>query len=790
MAVVTVFLKRWEMAVVTVSRGATMRRMRKILVGVLAAGLAFVATPEAQQAAITGRIVTGTGQDAKPVRRARVVLTGGALKEPLVTDSDANGTYRFTVAAAGPYRVAIQKPGFVPHTSEAPPGSSIVMTRGAAIEGVVADAGGDPVWNVLVSAHQVQPDGTKKAVATTRTDDLGRYRLHSLAAADYYVEAATDLRFLVNLFLLQGEKRPDVTSAFYPSAETIDVAKPVRVTAGGDVTSIDVTFAPPLPARDPAAPPPPPRPDATGTGRIAGVVTDGTSGKPIAGARMLLVPVEGQRLTNWTRTNAKGQFEYTSLQARRYTLRFEADRFVTLEFGQTRPGETGTQIQLADGEQFRADMKLPRASALEGALLDEFGEPAPGVLVQLAQRQYAAGRTRLMPVAGRIVTSPTDDRGHYRVSNLPPGDYHVAALSGAYTDADASGGFAPTYYPGTTDAGAATPIAVAFGADTTGITFALAPARTLSVSGTMVDAEGRPVSGRGTFWLATPDRLQRMDFNLARGVTAPDGTFRLRHVPQGSYTLQGFAPPPPGYQGPGNLGAMSFGWLSITVGETDLEGVVLKTTAGRSLRGKFVMDDSAAAPLTPNQVGITAIPIEFDSAPIGGGPPPAQVRPDMTFEVARLSGQRRVFVSLSAPDLALKKITLNDMDVTDAPLDFREKDVDGIEVILTNRVSRVTGAVSDDRGPVSDYVVIVFPSDPTKWTDRSRFISIGRPTQLGRFAISGLPPEEYLAIALPNVIGAEFFNPEFLQQLRVQATPVSLGEGETKTIELKLKRRP
>jgi hypothetical protein len=158
--------------------------------------------------------------------------------------------------------------------------------------------------------------------------------------------------------------------------------------------------------------------------------------------------------------------------------------------------------------------------------------------------------------------------------------------------------------------------------------------------------------------------------------------------------------------------------------------------------------------------------------------------------VTRLSGQRRLFVNLRSPDLALKKITLNDMDITDAPLDFREKDVEGVEVVLTNKVSRVTGAVSDDKGPVSDYVVIVFPSDPTKWGDRSRFITTGRPTQQGRYAITGLPAEEYLAIALPNVVGGEFFNPEFLQQLRVQATPLNLAEGETKPLDLKLKRRP
>jgi len=36
----------------------------------------------------------------------------------------------------------------------------------------------------------------------------------------------------------------------------------------------------------------------------------------------------------------------------------------------------------------------------------------------------------------------------------------------------------------------------------------------------------------------------------------------------------------------------------------------------------------------------------------------------------------------------------------------------------------------------------------------------------------------------------EWQDPDFLQQLRSQATPVSLNEGESKTIDLKLKKRP
>ena len=768
--------------------------MRTFLFGVAASLLALTLVGSAQQPpslSINGRIVTGSGMDARPVRRARVTLTGGPLTAPRIGDSDANGAYRFDRLAPGSYKVAVQKPGFVRLEADASPGATLTMQRGAAIDGVVADAAGDPVWNVIVTALQPQPDGAKpKVVAETKTDDLGRYRLHSLPAGDYAIQVATDRAYTRGLFLVPGEKPPEINTAYYPAAQSIDDAKLVRVPAGRELTAIDVTFTPAPPVKDPAAPPPPARPDLTGTGRIAGTVTDATTGKPIRGAQILLLPApgQGQRITNWTRSDALGRFEYKSLTAQRYTIEFRARRFITLTYGQKRPGDSGTEIQLADAQDYRADMKLPATSAIEGALLDEFGDPAPSIAVQLAQRVYAAGRQRVVP--STLAVPPTDDRGRYRITGVEPRDYFVVALSGVYTDANEVGGFAPTYYPGTVDAGGASPITVAFGSDTSGIIFPLVPAKTFAVRGIMADADGRPVSGRGTLWVATPDHLKRPDMQIARAVTAADGSFVLRNVPQGMYTLQGFAPPAPGYRGPGNLAAMPFGWLPLSVGDADVDGVVLKTSAGTSLRGKIVVEDSAGAAPTGEQVHVTALPIEFDSAPIAGGPPPSETHEDLTFEVTHMFGMSRIFVSLQNPNFALQRITLNDRDITDAPVDFRTKDVEGVQVVLTSKVSRITGAVTDDKGAAASYVVVIFPSDPTKWMDRSRFVTTARPTQQGRFTVTGLPPEEYLAIALPTVIGSEYMDPEFLQQLRVQATAFTLSEGESRTLDLKLRKRP
>jgi len=155
-----------------------------------------------------------------------------------------------------------------------------------------------------------------------------------------------------------------------------------------------------------------------------------------------------------------------------------------------------------------------------------------------------------------------------------------------------------------------------------------------------------------------------------------------------------------------------------------------------------------------------------------------------------MSGIRRIFVNVGSTSWVLKKVTHKDMEVTDIPVDTRTKDLDNIEILLTSKVSKVGGGVTDDKGPVRDYAVVIFSSDPTKWIDRSRFVALGRPNQAGRFDVRELPPEEYLAVALPNVVQTEWMSPEFLQQLRPLATGFALQEGESKTLELKLRKRP
>jgi hypothetical protein len=61
-----------------------------------------------------------------------------------------------------------------------------------------------------------------------------------------------------------------------------------------------------------------------------------------------------------------------------------------------------------------------------------------------------------------------------------------------------------------------------------------------------------------------------------------------------------------------------------------------------------------------------------------------------------------------------------------------------------------------------------------------------RPDQQGRFKIQGLPPGQYLAIAVGYLQPGEVRDPDLIEAWRKGATPFTLSEGETRVIDLRL----
>jgi hypothetical protein len=177
------------------------------------------------------------------------------------------------------------------------------------------------------------------------------------------------------------------------------------------------------PARDTSALQPTTETTTPPKGRIAGRVLTADTGRPVARARVFINAAEAPG-GRGAQTDADGTYEFTELPAGRYTVNVSKTGFITLSYGQRRPLQAGTPLQLADGQQLGGiDFRLPRGSVIAGHVMDESGDPMPGISVQVMRYQYAQGNRQLVPSGA----AQTDDQGAYRVWGLNPGEYYVSA---------------------------------------------------------------------------------------------------------------------------------------------------------------------------------------------------------------------------------------------------------------------------------------------------------------------------------------------------------------------------
>jgi len=112
---------------------------------------------------------------------------------------------------------------------------------------------------------------------------------------------------------------------------------------------------------------------------------------------------------------------------------------------------------------------------------------------------------------------------------------------------------------------------------------------------------------------------------------------------------------------------------------------------------------------------------------------------------------------------------------------------DGVKVVLSSRLTTVTGAVAAERDDQSGTgTVLLYRDDPALWGDGSRHVRAVRPSQAGEFEVKGLLPGAYYGIAVGYLAEGDWFDPEVLASLRDRSTRFTLSEGESRTLKLKL----
>jgi large repetitive protein len=454
-----------------------------------------------------------------------------------------------------------------------------------------------------------------------------------------------------------------------------------------------------------------------------------------------------------TETDAEGNFAFDDIAPGGYLVEAERNGYLTsVEMLRITSGQRVTGLVI----------KMIPQGIIAGRVVDDEGEILPGAAVNISMYSPPKDCGDCV-VLGGSGTGTTDADGAFSIGGLRPGQYSVSvappptmspAVKPASSDARQEI-YVTTYYPDATDRADAAPVELAAGAQARALELKLQKVAVSKIKGKVMNAaSGDP---------AVPDKLtlirqgSRPPGLSARSVgVSAGGEFSFDGVLPGNYFLEARS----------NVDAEDrpalVAWQAISVGNSDLDRVVVEMKPAVELRGNVAVEGS---PLS-SWPQITLTPTDglnyLDSAMIDS---------DGQFRVTGMEpAPYKVTVGLLPSPLYLKSMRFNGRDV-DGAIDLGGSSAASLELVVSRGTASMSGVVSDSNGPVGRGI-LVFATP----------LHIAETDEKGQFSFEGLAPGQYYVVAmdLPGMLPSEII-------LKV-GTPVTVAEGATST-NLKLTTR-
>jgi hypothetical protein len=227
---------------------------------------------------------------------------------------------------------------------------------------------------------------------------------------------------------------------------------------------------------------------------------------------------------------------------------------------------------------------------------------------------------------------------------------------------------------------------------------------------------------------------------------------------------------------------------TLEVTGADIDGLVLATGSGGFVRGRVVSEDGTPVPgldrLTVRARPLTPAARTSTLAVSGNG----HVNPDGTFEIRGVLGPAVLTIGTLTGDWTLKAVEFNGRDIADDPIELPHgAAATGVRLVLTNRPTRIHGALLNEAQQPADGTIVIFPEEMSRWREDARSVRAVRPNQRGEFAIVGLPAGRYLVAAVDYVQDGQWYDPQFLADLRDRAERLTLADAESKRLDLTIR---
>jgi Carboxypeptidase regulatory-like domain len=525
----------------------------------------------------------------------------------------------------------------------------------------------------------------------------------------------------------------------------------------------------PTTALDPRLPRQPANPEPTFT--ISGTVVDALTSAPLAQTRVTLIDSTNPAKAIWTVTSADGRFTFTSLAAHKFALQGARRGYSRAAYDQH--GQFSTAIVTGAGiNTENLVLRLTPLAAISGRVLDESGEPVRNASVTLYREEDQDGLHRTHG-RGR---DTTDDQGFYEFSTIAPGNYYLSTsakpwyavnpprakgtnTSPTVVDRSLDVVYPSTFYNGTTDSDAATPIPLR-GGDHLQIDFHLNPVPALHVFIRVPEAE----NGRQPFPM-----LQRHDFDATELVNfqgsdqiAP-GVYEVTGVPPGRYSF--------------HLGSESM-FPQETISQMDLrtdnqEVDISRVEHGTSLNISVKLPGREPP---PSQLALALENAHHDRSDV------AEVDASGRAVFSSVSpGQYSIRVFSGPIPYSVTRVITKGQEISGREISVAPAASQDVTVLLTAGVVSVEGFVKLGGRPVPGVMVVLVPKDPDSDQDLFRR---DQSDLDGSFTVRGVLPGSYTLIALENAWTLPWRETAALNRYLSKGQPITVGPLMQRTVTL------
>jgi hypothetical protein len=519
---------------------------------------------------------------------------------------------------------------------------------------------------------------------------------------------------------------------------------------------------------------------------ISGKVVYEGNGRPVRRANVMLISPGNQQAAEKysTATDSQGKFRIRNIAAGTYFVMVDAPGILTpiafISMDVDRPPTPADwsevrkhfeEVSVDGTNEVKIEVRARRGGAISGKVSYSDGEPAISVQIGILRKK---GNSTARFLAGlnpfSLMAVRTDDRGMYRASGLPPGEYVVNAAE-MHTDIQEDTNYSPghgmdkfmrdlftsdalavTYYGDVTSAREATVVKIEADEEAEDIDISLIERQTYMIAGTLTAKRDHRPLAEATVKIRSTENIGPLMAAERVIRTDEQGNWFFKDVPEGTYIVSAEPPHEPTASATkdGKPAAQPARKLSrkeqqVTVDGSDVAGLGVELSEGASISGTVTFEgarnNSAYPYVYAERVdGIKVPEREYVGADSDG---------KFTLE-GLTAGELFLSAAVAQGEYYTKSITFQGTDLLREPLKLTEtQEIKDVRIVLSPEMATLKGRVLDGPGakPRADVLVSLIPNIPQRWrTQLGRLHT--RTDKAGEFNLRGAPGE-YLVFLWP-----------------------------------------